>query len=47
MREFDVAGITYEVGDETNRELINKVAQIAANEFMKNAPTLSSPEVKR
>ena len=35
MREFDVPGLTYEVGDETNRELIGKVAGIASNELMK------------
>jgi hypothetical protein len=42
MREFDVPGFTYEVGDETDRKLIKKVAQIAATEFMKIAPSLSS-----
>ena len=42
MREYDVPGLTYEVGDETDRELIKRVAQTAAEEFMKNAPSLSS-----
>jgi len=28
------------VGDETDRELIKKVAQTAAEEFMKEAPSL-------
>ena len=41
MREYDVPGFTYEVGDETDRELIGKVAQTAAEEFMKEAPSLT------
>jgi hypothetical protein len=44
MREFDVPGFTYEVGDETDRKLIKMVAQTASEEFMKIAPTLSSAE---
>lgn len=43
MREFDVPGFTYEVGDETNRELIKKVAQTIAEEFMRRSPLLISP----
>ncbi|MBT8380986.1 MAG: succinylglutamate desuccinylase/aspartoacylase family protein [Ignavibacteria bacterium] len=43
MREFDVPGFTYEVGDKTNRELIKKVAQTAAEEFMRRSPLLISP----
>lgn len=41
MREYDVPGFTYEVGDETDRELIKKVAQTAAEVFMKEAPSLT------
>ncbi len=44
MREYDVPGFTYEVGDETDRKLIKRVAQTAAEEFMIIAPTLSSAE---
>jgi hypothetical protein len=35
MGEYDVPGLTYEVGDETDRELIKKVAKLSAEEFMK------------
>lgn len=35
MREYDVPGLTYEVGDETNREQIKTVAEGAAEELMK------------
>ena len=35
MREYDVPGLTYEVGDETDRDLIKKVAEASANELMK------------
>jgi hypothetical protein len=35
MREFDVPGLTYEVGDETNRELVDQVANKASIELMK------------
>jgi hypothetical protein len=41
MREYDVPGFTYEVGDETYRKLIKRVAQTAAEEFMKKAPSLT------
>jgi murein tripeptide amidase MpaA len=34
MREYDVPGITYEVGDETDRDLIKRVAETAAAELM-------------
>jgi len=34
MKEFDVPSMTYEVGDETNRELISKVAEAASFELM-------------
>jgi len=35
MREFDIPGMTYEVGDETERELIKVVAEAASTELMK------------
>ncbi|MGB5289744.1 MAG: M14 family zinc carboxypeptidase [Ignavibacteriaceae bacterium] len=35
MREFDVPSLTYEVGDETNRELVDQVAYTASIELMK------------
>ena len=35
MREYDVPGLTYEVGDETNRELVGQVADFASIELMK------------
>jgi hypothetical protein len=34
MREFDIPGMTYEVGDETNRKLIQRVAETASAELM-------------
>jgi len=34
MRELDVPGLTYEVGDETNRELVDQVAEAASIELM-------------
>jgi hypothetical protein len=34
MREFDIPGMTYEVGDETNRKLIQRVAEAASAELM-------------
>lgn len=43
MREYDIPGLTYEVGDETDRKLIKRVAQAAAEEFMKRSPLLISP----
>jgi hypothetical protein len=42
VREFDVPGLTYEVGDETDRELIKKVAVKAAEDFLKRSPFLIS-----
>ena len=35
MREYDIPGLTYEVGDETNRELVGQVAGMASIELMK------------
>ena len=35
QRTFNAPALTYEVGDETNRELIKRVAVTAAEEFMK------------
>jgi len=35
QRTFNAPALTYEVGDETNRELIKRVAATAAEEFMK------------
>ena len=35
QRTFNAPALTYEVGDETDRELINRVAATAAEEFMK------------
>jgi hypothetical protein len=34
MREYDVPGITYEVGDETNRKLIDTIAETSATALM-------------
>ena len=34
QKSFNVPAVTYEVGDESNRELINKVASAAAEELM-------------
>jgi len=34
MREYDVPAFTYEVGDETERELIKQVAEGSAEELM-------------
>ena len=35
QKTFNAPAVTYEVGDETNRELIKKVAECAAEELMK------------
>ena len=42
LREFDVPGFTYEVGDETDRKLIKRVAKTAAEEFIRKSPFLLS-----
>jgi murein tripeptide amidase MpaA len=43
MREYDVPGLTYETGDETDREIIKKVAVKAAEELMNRSPFLTLP----
>ena len=35
QKTFNAPAVTYEVGDETNRELIKKVAESAADELMR------------
>ncbi len=35
QKTFNAPAVTYEVGDETNRQLIKKVAQTAAEELMR------------